>query len=80
MCYIPLLIFCCPVVRFQSQLAQHKERSLHYSSGVETQASKRQKLEGGHLHKVQKLCRPMLFLLPDYILKSSSQRIFALCH
>ncbi|KAM3687139.1 hypothetical protein ACJW31_10G054700 [Castanea mollissima] len=38
--------------RFQSQLAQNKERSLHYSSGVETQASKRQKLEGGHLQKV----------------------------
>ncbi|XP_023918011.1 protein TPX2 isoform X1 [Quercus suber] len=38
--------------RFQSQLAQNKERSIHYSSGVETQASKRQKLEGGHLHKV----------------------------
>ncbi|KAG6634203.1 protein TPX2-like isoform X3 [Carya illinoinensis] len=40
------------VSRFQTQLVQQSERSLHISSGVESQASKRQKLEGGHLGKV----------------------------
>ncbi|KAF5478389.1 hypothetical protein F2P56_004951 [Juglans regia] len=40
------------VSRFQTQLAHHSERSLHISSGVESQAAKRQKLEGGHLRKV----------------------------
>lgn len=38
--------------RFQMQLVQNNERSLHSSSGAESQAVKRQKLEGGHLRKV----------------------------
>uniref|UniRef100_A0A2N9EW76 TPX2 central domain-containing protein n=1 Tax=Fagus sylvatica TaxID=28930 RepID=A0A2N9EW76_FAGSY len=37
--------------RFQMQLVQNNERSLHSSSGAESQAVKRQKLEGGHLRK-----------------------------
>ncbi len=73
MYYNHLLIFFCPFVRFQMQLVQNNERSLHSSSGAESQAVKRQKLEGGHLRKVQKLCRPMfLCLLSAYILESSS--------
>ncbi|KAG6636926.1 protein TPX2-like isoform X1 [Carya illinoinensis] len=40
------------VSRFQTQLVHHSDRSLHISSGVESQAAKRQKLEGGHLRKV----------------------------
>nr|XP_011463786.1 PREDICTED: protein TPX2-like isoform X2 [Fragaria vesca subsp. vesca] len=38
--------------RFQTLHVQNSEKSLCSSSGVETQATKRQKLEGGHLHKV----------------------------
>ncbi|KAJ4712898.1 protein TPX2-like isoform X1 [Melia azedarach] len=38
--------------RFQTQLVQNGERNFCNSSVVETQAAKRQKLEGGHLHKV----------------------------
>ncbi|KAM5572690.1 protein TPX2 [Rosa sericea] len=38
--------------RFQMLHVQNSEKSLCSSSGVETQATKRQKLEGGHLHKV----------------------------
>lgn len=38
--------------RFQTVLVQNNERSLYNSSGVESQAAKRQKLEGGHLCKV----------------------------
>ncbi|KAF2313180.1 hypothetical protein GH714_009630 [Hevea brasiliensis] len=37
--------------RFQMLLVQ-KEKSIHNSSAVESQAAKRQKLEGGHSHKV----------------------------
>ncbi|KAH7514069.1 hypothetical protein FEM48_Zijuj11G0049400 [Ziziphus jujuba var. spinosa] len=37
--------------RFQMLSAQNKEKSLCSSSGVESQAPKRQKLEGGHLRK-----------------------------
>ncbi|XP_062145639.1 protein TPX2-like [Alnus glutinosa] len=40
------------VSRYQMQVVQNIGRSLHTSSGVESQAAKRQKLEGGHLHKV----------------------------
>lgn len=40
------------VSRFQTQLVQNSERSLNISSGVENQAAKRQKLEGGLLRKV----------------------------
>lgn len=43
------------MVRFQMLHVQNSENSLCSSSGVEIQATKRQKLEGGHLHKVQKL-------------------------
>ncbi|KAL5751040.1 hypothetical protein ACOSP7_025643 [Xanthoceras sorbifolium] len=38
--------------RFQTPLVQHNERSLCNSSVVESQAAKRQKVEGGHLRKV----------------------------
>lgn len=38
--------------RFQTLLAQNNERGCINSSGVESQAAKRQKLEGGHLFKV----------------------------
>ncbi|KAK1565166.1 hypothetical protein Q3G72_020239 [Acer saccharum] len=38
--------------RFQTPLFQNNERSLCNSSMVESQAAKRQKLDGGHLHKV----------------------------
>lgn len=41
------------VLRFQKLLAQNKEGIL--SSWVESQAAKRQKLEGGLLHRVCKL-------------------------
>lgn len=44
------------IFRFQMLSAQNKEKSLCSSSGVESQAPKRQKLEGGHLRKVQRLC------------------------
>lgn len=38
--------------RFQMLHVQNSEKSLCSSAGVEIQATKRQKLEGGHLHKV----------------------------
>ncbi|XP_050375557.1 protein TPX2 [Argentina anserina] len=38
--------------RFQTLHVQNSEKSFCSSSGVETQSTKRQKLEGGHLHKV----------------------------
>ncbi|KAK9277442.1 hypothetical protein L1049_006985 [Liquidambar formosana] len=38
--------------RFQMPLVQNNDKSLINSSGVESQAAKRQKLEGGHLLKV----------------------------
>ena len=41
------------VIRFQTFPVQNKEKSLCSSTGVESQAPKRQKLEGGHLRKVQ---------------------------
>lgn len=45
------------LVRFQMQLVQSGDRSLCNSSLVESQAAKRQKLEGGHLRKVHLLCK-----------------------
>jgi hypothetical protein len=47
------LMFYHPFVRYEMQVVQSIGRSLHTSSGVESQAAKRQKLEGGYLHKVQ---------------------------
>lgn len=44
------------IFRFQMLSVQNKEKSLCSSFGVESQAPKRQKLEGGHLRKVQRLC------------------------
>ncbi|KAF8413065.1 hypothetical protein HHK36_001041 [Tetracentron sinense] len=41
--------------RFQKPLVQNKERSVENPSGIESQAAKRQKLEGGHLRKVTDL-------------------------
>ncbi|KAF8379340.1 hypothetical protein HHK36_028774 [Tetracentron sinense] len=41
--------------RFQKPLVQNKERSLENPFGTESQAAKRQKLEGGHLCKVADL-------------------------
>ena len=40
-------------------LAQNNERGCINSSGVESQAVKRQKLEGGHLFKVLNLLFPV---------------------
>jgi hypothetical protein len=46
------LMFYHPFVRYEMQVVQNIGRSLHTYYGVESQAAKRQKLEGGHLHKV----------------------------
>lgn len=42
------------VLRFQKVQGHNKKLNLPTSSGVECQAAKRQKLEGGLLHKVCK--------------------------
>lgn len=57
-CFSNYLIL--PIVRFQTLLAQNNERGCINSSGVESQAAKRQKLEGGHLFKVLNLLFPVL--------------------
>lgn len=50
-----LSINCSFVLRFQRLVAPDHEGSLSTFSGVESQAAKRQKLDGGLLRKVYKL-------------------------
>lgn len=47
-----ILMFYYVTVRFQMLHFENNEKSLCSSSGVESQAAKRQKLDGGHLRKV----------------------------
>uniref|UniRef100_A0A7N0U1X9 TPX2 central domain-containing protein n=1 Tax=Kalanchoe fedtschenkoi TaxID=63787 RepID=A0A7N0U1X9_KALFE len=44
--------------RFNTFLLQTSDKSLNNSAGVETQAPKRQKLEGGQLHKIGDMKQP----------------------
>ena len=65
-----LQLFRC--LRFQKS-AQNKEMNFSTSSGVETQASKRQKLEDGLLRKV---CKLFYSSSSDYLINEKVDVIF----
>lgn len=68
-----------PIVRSQTLLAQNNERGCINSSGIESQAAKRQKLEGGHLFKVLSFLFPVLVpLVFTYILTNLSWKFYIL--
>ncbi|KAK4263505.1 hypothetical protein QN277_028904 [Acacia crassicarpa] len=64
------------VLRFQKLPGLNQERSVSIASGVEGQATKRQKLDGGLLRKVHKLLLSSLILL---LLEEAASEFVYMC-